>query len=201
MNRRLLLSLIFIFSTSFLLAQNDNNYKGAEDYFKNVGKVYWDGIYTQGAEVGVGIGEETQFISVYGSAYLGESTFFKVGGMYEFATIRGLDYAAIYGDITVNYKLFSIGNIFHLYLTGGGTAVYDDIYEDLQTQIDHDFSDFNGWNFGVLGGGEAKFFVGKRIALLGFANQRYFIQDGGFGSERYFVGVGLKYAFKYTFKQ
>lgn len=200
MKQRLLLSLIFIFFTSILLAQNENS-KSAEDYFNNIGKVYWDGIFTQGAEVGVGIGEETQFISVYGSAYLGESTFIKIGGMYEFASIRNVDYAAAYGDVTLNYKLFSIGNIFHLYLTGGGTAVYDDLYQDLQEQINYDFSDFDGWNFGVLGGGEAKFFVGKRVALLAFANQRYFLYKEGFGTERYFVGVGLKYAFKYTFKQ
>lgn len=196
MKQLLLSSLLFIASLQLSLAQENRPARSAEDYFNNLGKEYWHGVYTQGVEIGAGIGERTQFIQAFGSWYLGEATYLKFGGKYEFATINSQEYSGIYGDVSLNYRILKIGNILHLHLTGGASVVYDQLEDRLQLELDHDFTDFDGLNYGVFGGGEAVLFLGKRIALIGFANQRYYFLDEGFGRDRYFAGVGIKYAFK-----
>jgi len=177
-------------------AQINKPAQSAEDYFNELGKEYWHGIYTQGIEVGGGIGDRTQFFQAFGSWYLGESTYLKFGGKYEFANINNIDYNAIYGDVSANFRFLKIGNVLHLHATGGGSVVYDQLQDRLQLELDHDFTDFNGLNFGVFAGGEAVLFLGRRVALVGFANQRFYFLKEGFGQERYFAGVGIKYAFK-----
>lgn len=177
-------------------AQNKKPAQSAEDYFNTLGKEYWHGVFTQGIEIGGGIGDRTQFIQAFGSWYLGEKAYLKFGGKYEFANINNIDYNAIYGDVSMNFAFLQIGNVLHLHATAGGSVVYDQLEDRLQLELDHDFTDYDGLNFGVFGGGEAVLFLGKRIALVGFANQRFYLFKEGFGRERYFVGLGLKYAFK-----
>ncbi|MBX2843772.1 MAG: hypothetical protein KTR26_18520 [Flammeovirgaceae bacterium] len=190
--------LIFIFSFTLLAgvnAQDDKYYPDVEDYFKTQGKEHWHGYGTKGLEVGGGVSDQTQFISFYGSSYLGMKTYLKVGGMYEFGEIKESDYSAVYLDASFNVQLFRLWRVLYVNLTAGGSGVYDDIKPALQEQLDHNFTNFNGWNYGVFGGGEAEVFLGKRIAVLAFANQRYYFKEG-FGTQRFFMGVGLKYTFK-----
>ncbi|WP_157637770.1 hypothetical protein [Flexithrix dorotheae] len=195
MNRIFLMIIFSIALIGKVEAQDDKYYPDVEDYFKTQDKEHWHGYGTKGLEIGGGIADQTQFVSFYGSSYLGMKTYLKVGGMYEFGNIKDVDYSAIYLDASFNIQVFRLWRVLYVNLTAGASGVYDEIKPDLQEQLDHDFSSFNGWNYGVFGGGEADVFLGKRIAALAFANQRFYFKDG-FGTERFFVGVGLKYTFK-----
>jgi len=137
------------------------------------------------AEAGYGIGKYGYQIQVGFSRFLNQKSYVKALLYQENTKLRSLSSLSYGMDVSYNYTLYKIKNVFYANAKGGAAFLIDKLKND-------DTNDLKTFKYGILVGVELEYFISSRFQLVLGGNQKYLPQGNNWGNVRYIFSSAIR---------